>query len=190
MNLFDRIIYQKDKGDSSNYDKVFSDLHSMMHSPIDKFIFDNNEISWIYFRPVDFYNDIILDNDETVFFYLRNQDLTFESIFCSYFFDSDITKTLADRHVVINLIYVFGKLFPGLNDFEKRPIRIHSNNSCPDTPIKKMNYYFRTTLEKFERRAKPIFEMTDYYKDYTGRQRIVEKLSKSVRSEKIKKMKE
>ena len=40
MNLFDRIIYQKEKGDSSNYDKVFIDLRSMMHSVQEKFSFD------------------------------------------------------------------------------------------------------------------------------------------------------
>lgn len=173
MNLFDRIIYQKDKGDSSNYDRVFSDMRLMKHSPVDKFIFENMEISWTYFRPVDFYNDIILDCDDWIFFYLRNESLTFESVFFGYSFDH--SKPLTDRNVTISSIYVFGKLFPGLDEFEKRPVRITSNNPFPDTTLKKLNYHFRTTLEKYKRKTKPIFEITDYYKDKKGWQKIVER---------------
>ncbi len=173
MNLFDRILYQKDKGNSSNYNLVFSDLRSLIHSEPEKFNFDNYEITWTYFRPVDFYNDIILDNDETVFFYLRNENLTFEALFCGH--SSDYNKPLVDKEVSINSIYVFGLLFPGLDSYEKRPIRISSNNRLPNCPLKKMNYHFRTTLEKYNQKTKPIFELTDYYKDNKGWSKIVDK---------------
>jgi len=173
MNLFERIINQKNKGDSSNYDKVFLDMRSMKHSPVDKFSFDNYEISWTYFRPIEFYNDIILDNDNTIFFYLRNHNLTFEAVFCGY--SDDQNKPIIQRVVVISSIYVFGQTFPGLDGFEIRPVRIGSNNPFPNSPIKKLNYHFRTTLEKYKRKAKPIYEMTDFYKGKQGWQKIVEK---------------
>jgi len=166
MDLIKKIISQKNVGDSSNYDRVFSDLRSMRHSPVETFVFDGHEISWIYFRSADFYEDIIHDEDvisgdeQPIYFYLRNQDLTFESVFCSPYFENR-SKFLADRIVVISNVWVFGRFFPGLHDFARRPVRIMSNEPFPRTPIKKLNYHFRTMLETYQRRTKPIFEWVD-----------------------------
>ncbi len=175
MDLFDRIIFQKNNGDSTNYDRVFTDLHSMIHSPTDKFIYDHMEITWTYFRSVDFYKDIILENDDRIYFYLRNQSLTFEAIFDGFI--RDRSWALPDSNVVMSSIYVFGNLFPGLEDMQSRPVIIRSNCPFPNINLKKLNYYFRRTLENYKLRTKAIYEwkLVNFYKDGNGWQKIVEK---------------
>lgn len=175
VDLVQRIVWEKEKGVKGNYERVFSDLQKLALSQVQEFTFSDQLIQWIFFDPSEHYQDIIKESDETLYLYLRNKDLSFEVVACCYSYD--LNKDIDEREIVISYFWVLGQQFPGLANYESRPVVIRSNNPFPKTPLKKLNYHLRTTLEKYQRLTKPIFEITDYHKDWKG-WRIISKKEK------------
>ena len=157
VDLFQRIYREKDLGDSSNFDRVFSELRALKFAPVREFEFKNQRISWVAFNPNEHYKDIILESEEAIYLYLRNDDLSIEvAVKCLSY---DLHKPFEERALSIGYLWVLGNEFPGLSQYKKRPVAILNNNPVPDTPLEQISHLLRLTFEKYQRMNKSIFEV-------------------------------
>jgi len=160
MNLIARVLWEREKGDVDNFNRVITDL-SLRDDYCGSFEFDNLEINWFYFQSHPLYSDIILEGENVIYFYLVTSNLNFEVIIIANLGDDAISD---DAKIAINSLYVFGKDFPGLESIEKRPIQINPDLRKRTAAFKGLNHFFKTTLINYKELKKPIFEVTDPYK--------------------------
>jgi len=175
-DLIQRIYWQLEAGDSSNYQKVFADLRFGPREFQMEFDFNERKIFWTCFE-ASRYSTVLLQEHNYVYFYLADLNRDLEFVIPGHTYSDEVNKPILERIPSFHCCWVLGKYFPGLKDVPERPIKIYLQYLRRDWgTINKLNYWFKKMLMQYENRNKAIFEYVDYPKNEKPYKKIVPKL--------------
>jgi len=161
-DLIQRIYYQLSKGDDSNYHRVLADLRNGNREFEMEFDFKDRKIHWTCFE-AGRYADVIEQDDNYIYFYLADTSRELEFVIPGHTYSDELKKPLLHRTPSMHYVWVIGPYFPGLQSVPDRPIKINLQSLGWDqSPLYKLNYWFKKMLLQYDARLTPIFEPIDY----------------------------
>lgn len=162
-DLIQRIYFEKEKGDESNFFIVQNDLRTHNFDFISEFDFEDRKIYWTCFESKR-YCEIIDEREEYIYFYLWEEGVNFEVVIPGHTYKDELNKPLLERTPFFHSIWVLGLYFPGLESVSERPIKIRPQyiRRMDYGPIRKLNYWLKKMLSQYKSLSRPIFKSIDY----------------------------
>ena len=163
-DLIQRIFFEKENGNDSNFKRVFTDFNIKSFDFVFDFDFEDRRIYWTCFESKK-YSDIIKEADEYLYFYLWDNTGEFEIVIPAHSEIKDLSKSILKRTPSFHgTIWVIGEYFPGLEEFSVRPVKIREQfiGIGDYREIQTLSYAFRKMLSQFKKKKKAIFEWVDY----------------------------
>jgi hypothetical protein len=169
-DLIQRIFYQKEKGNTAPYEKVYNDLLAQHFEHSSSFELSGRVVYWGLFSDGK-YKDIISQYEETFYFYLWNDARDFEVIMpARVYTDSGVYTNardlpLSERKVMFYPeMWVIGPYFPGLEGITRRPLKLFRTIGRPNKEdrMSRLNQWFTTLFRHYFEEKPPLYEKEDF----------------------------